>query len=101
MKGCGIELEPVFVEYQTFLKYLKQGNFDLAVSAFILDMDWNMKDILASPGYFNYAGLSDPRMDAVLDEGMHEMDPEKRRKIYERAHDLWLEFAAPASRFSA
>jgi peptide/nickel transport system substrate-binding protein len=91
MKGCGIELEPVFVEYQTFLKYLKQGNFDLAVSAFLLDMDWNMKDILSSPGYFNYAGFSDPRMDAVLDEGMREMDPDKRRKIYERAHDLWLD----------
>ncbi len=91
MKGSGIELEPVFVEYQTFLKYLKQGNFDLAVSAFLLDMDWNMKDILATPGYFNYAGYSDARMDAVLDEGMREMDPDKRRKIYERAHDLWLD----------
>ena len=91
MKGSGIELEPVFVEYQTFLKYLKQGNFDIAISAFLLDMDWNMKDILASPGYFNYAGFADARMDAVLEEGMHEMDPDKRRKIYERAHDLWLE----------
>ena len=91
MKGSGIELEPVFVEYRTFLKYLKQGNFDIAVSAFLLDMDWNMKDILSSPGYFNYAGFSDARMDAVLDEGMREMDPDKRRKIYERAHDLWLE----------
>ena len=70
---------------------MKQGNFDLAVSAFLLDMDWNMKDILASPGYFNYAGYSDARMDAVLEEGMREMDPDKRRKIYERAHDLWLE----------
>ena len=91
MKGCGIDLEPVFVEYQTFLKYLKQGNFDLAVSAFLLDMDWNMKDILASSGYFNYAGFSDPVMDAVLEEGLREMDAGKRRKIYERANDLWLE----------
>jgi peptide/nickel transport system substrate-binding protein len=91
MKSRGIDLEPVFVEYRTFLQCLKRGDFDLAVSAFLLDMDWNMKDILSTGGYFNYAGLSDPRMDAVLDEGMHEMDPDKRRKIYERAHDLWLE----------
>lgn len=90
MKTCNIDLEPVFVEYQTFLKYLKQGNFDLAVSAFLLDMDWNMKDILASDGYFNYAGFSEPEMDAVLEEGLREMNAEKRRKIYERAHDLWL-----------
>lgn len=91
MKAFNIELKPVFVEYQTFLKYLKQGNFDLAVSAFLLDMDWNLKDILASDGYFNYAGFSEPEMDAVLEEGLREMDAEKRRKIYERAHDLWLE----------
>jgi peptide/nickel transport system substrate-binding protein len=91
MKALGIELTPVFVEYQTFMQRLKKGDFDIAVSAFLLDMDWNMKDILSSSGYFNYAGLSDPRMDAVLDEGMREMDPAKRRKIYERAHDLWLD----------
>lgn len=91
MKPFRIELEPVFVEYQTFLKYLKQGNFDLAVSAFLLDMDWNMKDILSSEGYFNYAGFSEPEMDAALEDGLREMDAVKRRKIYERAHDLWLE----------
>jgi peptide/nickel transport system substrate-binding protein len=91
MKAQSIDLEPVFVEYQTFLKYLKQGNFDLAVSAFLLDMDWNLKDILSSSGYFNYAGLSDPRMDAVLEEGLREMNAEMRRGKYRRAHDLWLE----------
>jgi len=91
MKGSGIELEPIFVEYQMFLQYLKKGEFDLAVSAFLLDMDWNMKDILSSSGYFNYAGYSDARMDAALEEGLHEMDEEKRRKIYGRAHSLWLE----------
>lgn len=74
MKPFNVELEPVFVEYQTFLKYLKQGNYDLAVSAFLLDMDWNMKDILSSSGYFNYAGLADPKMDALLEAGLREMD---------------------------
>jgi len=91
MKPFGIELEPVFVEYQTFLQYLKSGNFDLAVSAFLLDMDWNMKDILSSAGYFNYAGFSRSELDRILDEGLQEMNPVKRRKIYERAHVMWLE----------
>ena len=91
MKAFNIELEPVFVEYQTFLKYLKQGDFDLAVSAFLLDMDWNLKDILGSDGYFNYAGFSEQKMDEVLEKGLHEMDAGKRRKIYDHAHDLWLQ----------
>jgi peptide/nickel transport system substrate-binding protein len=91
MKKCGVELEPVFCEYQMFLQRLKRGEFDLAVSAFLLDIDWNMKDILSSGGYFNYAGYADARMDAVLDEGLLEMNDERRRQIYSRAHDLWLE----------
>jgi peptide/nickel transport system substrate-binding protein len=91
MKSFNVELEPVFVEYQTFLKYLKQGNYDLAVSAFLLDMDWNMKDILSSSGYFNYAGLANAKMDALLEDGLHEMDEKKRRQIYLNAHECWLE----------
>lgn len=91
MKDRGIELEPVFVEYQMFLQKMKKGDYDLAVSAFMLDLEWNMKDVLASSGYFNYAGYSDPRMDAALEEGLREMDEDKRRAIYIRAHDLWRE----------
>jgi peptide/nickel transport system substrate-binding protein len=91
MKPFNVELEPVFVEYQTFLKYLKQGNYDLAVSAFLLDMDWNLKDVLSSSGYFNYAGLADAKMDALLEAGLREMDETKRRQIYLGAHERWLE----------
>ena len=90
MKTFNVELEPIFVEYQTFLKYLKQGNFDLAVSAFLLDMDWNLKDILSSSGYFNYAGFIDAQMDALLESGLREMDEKKRRRIYVNAHERWL-----------
>jgi peptide/nickel transport system substrate-binding protein len=89
MKECRIELEPIFVEYQVFLQRLKRGDFDLAVSAFLLDIEWNMKDVLSASGYFNYAGYADPRMDAALEDGLREMDEGRRRRIYERAHDLW------------
>ncbi len=89
LKADGFELEPVFVEYRMFLQRLKQGDFDLAVSAFLLDIDWNMKDVLSSSGYFNYAGYSSAAMDAALEAGLREMDEGKRRAIYGRAHDLW------------
>jgi ABC-type oligopeptide transport system substrate-binding subunit len=74
-----------------FLQRLKQGDFDLAVSAFLLDIDWNMKDILSSAGYFNYAGYAATAMDDALEAGLREMDEGKRRAIYGRAHDLWRE----------
>ena len=89
LKADGIELEPIFVEYRMFLQRLKQGNFDLAVSAFLLDIDWNMKDILSTSGYFNYAGYANAAMDAALEAGLLEMDDGKRRATYRCAHDLW------------
>ncbi len=91
MKRFNVDLDPVFVEYQTFLQYLKKGNFDIAVSAFLLDMDWNMKDVLSSSGYFNYAGSADAKMDSLLEWGRREMDNNKRRQIYVMAHQRWLE----------
>jgi len=90
LRAENVELEPEFVEYRMFLQRLKNGDFDLAVSAFLLDIDWNMKDILSSSGYFNYAGYSDPGMDAILEQGLREMDEAKRRRVYERAHAIWL-----------
>ncbi len=90
LKAENVDLEPEFVEYRMFLQRLKNGDFDLAVSAFLLDIDWNMKDILSSSGYFNYSGYSDPGMDAVLEQGLREMDEAKRRAVYERAHAIWL-----------
>lgn len=90
LKAERVELEPEFVEYRMFLQRLKDGDFDLAVSAFLLDIDWNMKDILSSSGYFNYSGYSDLGMDAALEQGLREMDETKRRAVYERAHAIWL-----------
>lgn len=89
MKAENVDLEPEFVEYRMFLQRLKNGDFDLAVSAFLLDIDWNMKDILSSSGYFNYAGYADPEMDAALEAGLREMDETKRRAVYGKAHEIW------------
>jgi peptide/nickel transport system substrate-binding protein len=90
LKAETVELEPEFVEYRMFLQRLKDGDFDLAVSSFLIDIDWNMKDILSSSGYFNYSGYSDPGMDAALEQGLREMDETKRRAVYARAHAIWL-----------
>ena len=91
LRPLHIELEPVFVEYHTFLKYLKEGRFDLAVSGFVLDMDWNLRDILAGGSFFNYAHYSHPIMDRLLADGLREMDERKRKAIYRQAHFRWRE----------
>jgi peptide/nickel transport system substrate-binding protein len=90
LKAFNIFIEPLFLEYHTFLKYIKSSRFDIAVSGFLLDIDYDMKDIFYSGSYFNYAKFQNPEMDVLLDRGLREFDPVKRKAIYLKAHDIWL-----------
>ena len=91
LKSFNIQLQPVFLEYHTFREYLKKGRYDIGVSAFILDIGYDMTDIFSRDSYFNYAHFRSPEMDALLRQGLRELDPGKRREIYLNAHRLWLE----------
>jgi peptide/nickel transport system substrate-binding protein len=91
LKSFNIHLQPVFLEYHTFREYLKKGRYDIGVSAFILDIDYDMTDIFSSDSYFNYAHFRSPEMDALLQQGLRELNPGKREEIYLKAHRLWLE----------
>ena len=91
LKSFNIYLQPVFLEYHTFREYLKKGRYDIGVSAFILDIDYDMTDIFASDSYLNYAHFRSPGMDALLQQGLRELDPGKREEIYLKAHGVWLD----------
>lgn len=91
LKPYNIHLTPLFLEYHTFLEYIKKSAYDLAVSGYVLDIDYDLKDIFYSDAYFNYAHFNSPEMDRLLDQGLLELDPVKREAIYLKAHGLWLE----------
>ena len=82
LKPFNIFIQPVFLEYHSFLESLKQGRYDIAVSGFILDIDYDMSDILSSKAYFNYAHFSSPEMDKLLEQGLSESNPRQREEIY-------------------
>jgi MarR-like DNA-binding transcriptional regulator SgrR of sgrS sRNA len=89
MKNCGINLRCEFRDYQTFLQNLKTGDFEIAMSAFILDADWNLRDLLASGAVCNYASFSSPAIDSLLEDGLKEADPARREQIYRRINSHW------------
>lgn len=91
LKPFNIYLQPVFLEYHTFREYLKKGRYDIGISGFILDIDYDMTDIFSSGSYFNYARFRGPEMDELLQGGLKELDEDKREKIYLKAHGIWLE----------
>jgi peptide/nickel transport system substrate-binding protein len=91
LKAFNIHLSPLLLEYHTFLRYTRNSTYDIAVSGFLLDIDYDMKDVFYSDSYFNYANFRHPDMDRLLDDGLRELDPVKREAIYLEAHRVWLE----------
>ncbi|MCP5101744.1 MAG: hypothetical protein GY950_00110 [bacterium] len=91
LKPFNIHLNPQFMEYHMFLSRIKKSNYEIALSGFLLDIDYDMKDIFYSDAYFNYANFHHPTMDRLLDAGLRETDPVKREGIYLKAHRVWLE----------
>lgn len=91
LKESGLKLQCRFYEYHTFRERLKKGNFQVALTGFLLEPDYNLKDLLHSESHFNYGGFSHPEMDRLLEKGLEIMDPEERREVYLQAHRLWQE----------
>jgi len=84
-----IFLQPVFLENQLLIGRLKKGDFGIAIGGFILDIDYDMKDILYSDAYFNYTNYSNKNMDNLLLKGLKTVDNQKREKIYLNANKIW------------
>lgn len=89
LKPLRITLEPIFLEYNAFLDYLKKGKFDLAVSGYMMDSDQNMNEIFNSDSYFNYSSFRDKKMELLLKRGLTEFAPVKRESIYSEALGIW------------
>jgi len=90
LKKYNLYLNPIFFEYHKFIKTLKSSNFEIALSGFLLDIDYDINDILNSKSPFNYSRFSNKVFDDLLKSGTKEMNQEKRKKIYIKLHNLWL-----------
>lgn len=92
LKKAGITLELKFMEWNSFLKLLDEGNFDSAALAWSAnDIDWEPKQIWHSssavPGGSNFIHYKNPEVDKLIDDVRVTLDKNKRRekltKVYE------------------
>ncbi|MCP4215327.1 MAG: hypothetical protein GY765_11765 [bacterium] len=90
LEPLGIILEPIFLEYQTFLEYIGDSQFDIALTGYVLDIGYDLTDILGGGSYYNYAGFRSGEMDRLLKKGLAEFDVKKREAVYMAAHREWL-----------
>ncbi len=91
LEKCKIKTKIITVEYSSYLNRLKHRLYDVAIGGFIFDSDPNQKDLWHSSGSMNYSGLKDKEIDKLIEEGISETVPFKRKLIYKRLSILIME----------
>jgi peptide/nickel transport system substrate-binding protein len=93
-QDIGVEMKPIYEEFSQFVTRLTQS-FDF--EAFLVGFSWGvdpdqqtMWDSKQHGPGFNLYDYSNPKVDALLDQGLHTLDQEKRKQIYTDMQNLVL-----------
>ncbi len=92
MERIYIQIEIVSVEGHVFQQMVQNREFDIATPSWIADFNdaGNFLDLLRSGSGENYAGYSNPKYDALLDDAEAISDPAARGEKMQEAEKLAL-----------
>jgi peptide/nickel transport system substrate-binding protein len=93
LRDIGILVKIRTVEWAAFLKeFIEKGRFEAVLLGWNTGLDPDQYDIWDSaktkPGELNFIGYKNPQVDALLSEGRHTFDQEKRRRAYFRFQEI-------------
>ena len=91
LKAIGVKAEISKFDFPTLMQKGKAGEFDILLIGNNLTLDPEMSLHYASNGGLNYMKYSNPRVDDLLNQGIYEPDPEKRKVIYSELQKIWHE----------
>ncbi len=96
LKEVGIDVRIRAIEWASFIsRFIKTGDFDVVVLGWGLGLDPDQYNIWHSsqqaPGQFNFIGYNNPKIDALLEQGRLELNPDKRMVIYHKFAEILLE----------
>ncbi len=92
LKNAGIDLELKFLEWNSFLKLLDEGDFDAAALAWGAgSVDWDPKQIWhsdsATVGGSNFIQYKNPAVDKLIDKARLENNKSRRIKILREVYE--------------
>ncbi|MBS1968742.1 MAG: peptide-binding protein [Bdellovibrionales bacterium] len=92
LKKAGIDMEIKYLEWNSFLKLMDEGNFDaVALGWGGGDITWDPKQIWHSssavPGGSNFIGYKNPEVDKLIDEARQSLDEKKRVKLLQQVYE--------------
>lgn len=93
LREIGILVKIRTVEWAAFIKeFIDKGQFEAIILGWNTGLDPDQYDIWHSsktkPGELNFIHYSNPEVDALLEEGRHTFDQEKRRRAYFRLQEV-------------
>lgn len=99
----GTKLTVEVTEANTVYARQRAGDFQGSVWGWLglVDPDEYVGEILHSKGWRNFYGYSNPKVDALAEQGRAELDAAKRGALYKQAEDIAIEDAAVATCFTS
>ncbi|MDD5747341.1 MAG: ABC transporter substrate-binding protein, partial [Candidatus Omnitrophica bacterium] len=93
LKTIGMKVKIKVLEWSAFInECINKRDFEAVLLGWSLSQDPDIYDIWHSgktrEGEFNFIGYRNPEVDALLEQGRREFEPERRREIYHRIHEL-------------
>lgn len=97
-RRVGVDIDLRYVEWNTFIKLLDEGNFDAVRLAWSGgSVDWDPKQIWHSDsiddGGSNFIAYSNPEVDVLIDQARETMDRQERIQILRRVYRMIAEDA--------
>ncbi|ONG52582.1 hypothetical protein BKE38_14295 [Pseudoroseomonas deserti] len=89
----GTQLNVEVTEANTVFARIRAGDYQAGTWGWLgmIDPDEYSYDLLHSEGWRNFAGYSNPKLDALLVQARQELDPAKRGTLYRQSEALWID----------
>ncbi|GAB1536401.1 peptide-binding protein [Geovibrio sp. ADMFC3] len=92
----GIKVEIRVLEWASLInEYIDKGKFDAVVMGWNIVQDPDPYDVWHSskcgPKMLNFICYSNPEVDQLIDDGRHTMNPQERKKYYDRFQEILAE----------
>jgi peptide/nickel transport system substrate-binding protein len=89
----GTKLKLEVTDANAVFTRLKAGDFQASIWGWLgfIDADEYTYDIVHTKGWRNFAGYSNPKLDALLEQGRREINRDKRGAIYKAAEAMMVE----------
>lgn len=89
LEAVGFKIKLSNFDFPTVMEKGRAGDFDLMMFGYSLNIDPDVSNYVGPDGVSNYSNYENPKSTALLEAGLAETDPEKRKVIYDEAQEIW------------